>query len=157
MHAATVIAKKTEQNMVFTFEITSQINPAATADIVLIVHGKVMDPSAIALTVNGVDRLAQWSGNELVLQHPVEVAFVDQGTALVHQFEWEDLPRSTVEVLNAISEAGVEASVVTCDLCQAIVPVRFIQAFTICACPACQEAKRLKSSFPPKAPGDLPS
>jgi hypothetical protein len=142
--------------MVFTFEIRSQTSLAATATIIMVVHGIVMDPSAIAVTVNGVDRLAQWSGNELVFELPVEVEFVNQGAALVHEFEWEDLPRSTIEVLNAISEAGGEAGVVTCDLCQAIVPARLIQAFTICACPACQEAKRLKSSFPPKAPGDLP-
>ena len=124
--------------MIFTFKIHSDDNPPLTTTLVLLLFGRFVDPPALALTINGLDRRAQWSGDELVFDECLEVSFSADSSRLVYRLELEDLPPSLAETLNALVDAGPEVSVAKCDLCDAIAPALFISAATPCLCPGCR-------------------
>lgn len=129
--------------MIFNFKIHSRDDPSLTATVVLLIFGRFLDPPALAITINGLDRRAQWSGDELVFDQCLEVSFNAQSSCLMYRLELEDLPPSLVETLNALVDAGVETAVTKCDLCDAIAPAFLISAHTLCVCPACRETRHL--------------
>lgn len=127
--------------MIFNFKIHSPDNPSLTATVVLLIFGRFLDPPALAIIINGLDRRAQWSGDELVFDECLEVSFGPQSSSLLYRLELEDMPASLAETLNALVDAGVETAVTKCDLCDAMAPACLISACTLCVCPGCRERR----------------
>jgi len=138
--------------MIFTIALNSEDEPPLTANLTLDLRGRVIDPDALVVLVNGVERRAQWSGSELTFDECVLVRFAPHSSNLIHQLRAADLPETVIEILNAMSRGGPEVAVTKCDLCDALAPAALIAAHTVCLCPACQRKKGFVSHTTVEAP-----
>jgi hypothetical protein len=127
--------------MIFTLALQSEDEPPLTTNLTLDVRGRVIDPDALVVLVNGVERRAQWSGSELTFDECIVVRFAPHSSKLVHEMRAADLPEAIVEILNAVCHGGPEVVVAKCDVCDALAPAALISAHTLCLCPECQRKK----------------
>lgn len=132
--------------MIFCFELRVEENPPFR--LVLAVIGRLLDPAGLAVSINGIERHALWSGTKLTLDECVLLRFGAHSSHLVHELDITDLPASVVDVLNTLMQAGPEVAISKCDLCNALVPAVLIEAHTVCACVNCRQKKQLS---PPTA------
>lgn len=129
--------------MTFCFELRSDHTPPLVLSLVLAISGRLLDPPGFAVSINGVFRRAQWSGTKLTFDECVLLRFGLHSSSLLYELDVAQLPASVVEVLNTLLDAGAEATLANCDLCNALVPAVVIEAHTVCACPDCRRNKNL--------------